>query len=188
MKKEIRNKVLGIRNQIPPDIRAEKDLRIRVTLFSLPEFVSAETILFYASFRSEVGTLNMIRESLKTGKRVLLPKVDPKNSLLVLYGIKSLNELAPGYMGIPEPDLPDERYAVIDDADIAIIPGAAFDLSGNRFGYGAGYYDGLLSQRVKNISIIGLAYEEQVMESIPAEEHDVRVTLIVTDKRVIRIS
>jgi len=91
-------------------------------------------------------------------------------------------------MGIPEPNLPDERCAVIDDANLAIIPGAAFDLSGNRLGYGAGYYDGLLSQRTRNIQIIALAYDEQLVDSIPAEKHDVRVDMIVTDKRVIRLS
>ena len=187
VKKEIRNKILKIRNQISPDIRAEKDLHIRETLFSLPEFLSAKTVLFYVSFRSEVETLSLIRESLAMGKRVVLPKVDRANHALTLYEIKGMNELTPGYMGIPEPDLADERLAGIGDIDIAVIPGAGFDLSGNRLGYGAGYYDGLLSQRTKNIQIIALAYEEQLVDSIPAEKHDVRVNLIVTDKRVIRI-
>ena len=188
IKKEIRNEILKIRDQIPLDIRAQKDLHIRGTLSTLPEFLSAKTVLFYASFRSEVETLSLIRESLAMGKKVLLPKVDIKNSVLTLYEIKNMNELSPGYMGIPEPNLPDERCAVIDDADLAIIPGAAFDLSGNRLGYGAGYYDGLLSQRTRNIQIIALAYDEQLVESIPAEKHDVRVDMIVTDKRVIRLS
>ena len=187
MKKDIRNKILKIRNQISPDIRVEKDLHIRETLFSLPEFLSAKTVLFYVSFRSEVETLSLIRESLAMGKRVVLPKVDRANHVLTLYEIKNMNELSPGYMGIPEPDLPDERCAVIEDIDLAIIPGAGFDLSGNRLGYGVGYYDGLLSQRTKNIQIIALAYDEQLVDSIPAEKHDVRVNLIVTDKRVIRI-
>ncbi|HZV48007.1 MAG TPA: 5-formyltetrahydrofolate cyclo-ligase [Thermodesulfovibrionales bacterium] len=187
MKKEIRNKVLEIRNQIPLDIRTEKDLHIRETLFSLPEFLSAKAVLFYASFRSEVETLSLIRESLAMGKKVLLPKVDTKNSVLTLYEIKNMNELAPGYMGIPEPDLPAKRSAVLDDVDLAIIPGVAFDLQGNRLGYGAGYYDNLLSGRGRKIPIIALAYEEQLVAAIPSEKHDVRVNLIVTDKRVIRI-
>jgi 5-formyltetrahydrofolate cyclo-ligase len=188
IKKDIRNRVLKIRDQIPLDIRAQKDVHIRGTLISLPEFLSAKTVLFYASFRSEVETLSLIRESLAMGKKVLLPKVDTKNSVLTLYEIKNMNELSPGYMGIPEPNLPDERCAVIDDADLAIIPGAAFDLSGNRLGYGAGYYDVLLSQRTRNIQIIALAYDEQLVDSIPAEKHDVKVDMIVTDKRVIRLS
>ena len=188
MKKDIRNKILKIRDQIPLDIRAQKDLHIRETLFSLPEFLSAKIVLFYASFRSEVATLSLILKSLAMGRKVVLPKVDRANHALTLYEIKGMNELTPGYMGIPEPDLADERCAVIEDIDLAIIPGAVFDLLGNRLGYGAGYYDNLLSRGSRRIPIIALAYDEQLLDSIPAEKHDVRVTIIVTDKRVIRIS
>ena len=187
MKKDIRNRVLAIRDKIPLDIREKKDLNIRERLFSLPEFLSAKTVLLYASFRSEVETLSLIRESLSMEKRVLLPKVDAKKSLLALYEIKSVKELSPGYKGIPEPHLPDVRRSVIDEADLAIIPGAAFDLLGNRLGYGAGYYDILLSTSAKKIPLVAFAYEEQFVDAIPSEEHDVRVTIIVTDKRVIRI-
>jgi 5-formyltetrahydrofolate cyclo-ligase len=187
VKKEIRKRKLKIRDEIPLDIRARKDRRIREHLLALPEFISAHTILLYASFRSEVGTGNMIQETLGMGKGVLLPKVDAENSTLALYEITSMIELTPGYMGIPEPDLPDERCRTVDDADFAIIPGAAFDPSGNRLGYGAGYYDSLLSKRKKTFPIVGLAYEEQLVTSIPAEKHDVRVDIIVTDARVIRI-
>jgi 5-formyltetrahydrofolate cyclo-ligase len=188
MKKEIRSSILKIRDQIPFDIRTQKDLRIGAALFTLPEFLSAKTVLLYASFRSEVETLRIIRESLAMGKRVLLPKVDAKNSLLILYEMKDMKELIPGYMGILEPDLTDERRAFIDKADIAIIPGAAFDLSGNRLGYGAGYYDLLLSERKKNIPVIAIAYEEQLVTSISAEEHDVKVDVIITDERIVRIT
>ena len=187
MKTAIRKSILKIRDQIPLDIRDQKNLRIRETLLSLPEFLSAKTILFYASFRSEVETHSLIREALAMGKRLVLPKVDAENHALILYEIKDVHELSPGYMSIPEPDLPDERRAVIADMDLAIIPGAAFDLRGNRLGYGAGYYDGLLSQRTKKILIIALAFEDQLVDAIPAEKHDVKVAVIVTDKRVIRI-
>jgi 5-formyltetrahydrofolate cyclo-ligase len=188
VKKEIRNSLLKIRDQIPLDIRTQKDLRIRAALFALPEFLSAKTVLLYASFRSEVETRTIIQESLAMEKRVLLPKVDANNSRLILYEIKSLSELARGYMGIAEPTLPDERRAFIDDADLAIIPGAAFDLSGNRLGYGAGYYDVLLSERKRNVPVIAIAYEEQLVTSISAEEHDVKVDVIITDERIVRIT
>ena len=187
VKTAIRKSILKIRDQIPLDIRDQKNLRIRETLLSLPEFLSAKTILFYASFRSEVETHSLIREALAMGKRLVLPKVDAENHALILYEIKDIHELAPGYMGIPEPDLPDERSAVIDDIDLAIIPGAAFDLTGSRLGYGAGYYDNLLLGRRSGTPILSLAYEEQLVDAIPAEKHDVRVDMIVTDKKVIRL-
>jgi 5-formyltetrahydrofolate cyclo-ligase len=186
MKKAIRNEVLKKRDQIPHAVKAEKDLLIKKFLCSLPEFLGAKMILFYASFRSEVETHSMIKQALKTGKKVVLPKVDKERHMLLLYELKDLRELNAGYMGIPEPFVGGERTVVIDDIDLIIIPGAAFDYSGNRLGYGAGYYDILLSGRKIKMPVIALAYEEQLVDSIPSEEHDVRVDMIVTDKGSIR--
>ena len=113
------------------------------------------------------------------------PKVDKNKHKLILYEIKDVVELSPGYMGIPEPSSGDDRLVNLGEVDLVIIPGAAFDYSGNRLGYGAGYYDILLSEGKRKIPIIALAYEEQLVDSIPSETHDVKVDIIVTDKRVI---
>jgi len=185
MKKIIRKEVLRKRDEIPPEVRFQKDALIKKTLLLLSVFTKAKTVLIYASFRSEVETLSMIKDSLMTGKRVVLPKVDREKHMLKLYEIKDMGELKSGYMGIPEPSLPDERLVNLNEIDIVIIPGAAFDYSGNRLGYGAGYYDILLSGRKRRMPVIALAYEEQIVDSIPAEDHDVKVDMIVTDKRVI---
>jgi 5-formyltetrahydrofolate cyclo-ligase len=188
MKKAIRDEVLEKRDRIPHAIKAEKDLLIRNSLYTLPEFLDAKKILLYASFRSEVETHSIIKQSLKSGKNLILPKVYKEGHRLLLYELKDLRELNAGFMGIPEPFVPDERIAAIDDVDLIIVPGAAFDYSGNRLGYGAGYYDFLLAEKKRKMPVIALAYEEQIVDSIPPEEHDVKVDMIVTDKRVIRIS
>ena len=187
MKGEVRKAVLQKRDAIPAVVKRQKDILVREQVLGIPEFMSAKTIVFYAAFRSEVGTQTLMEESLREGKRVVLPKVNTAMHTLVLYEIKNIDELTPGYMSIPEPPQTDERLAGIDDADLIIVPGAGFDFAGNRLGYGAGYYDSLLSQRKKKIPVIALAYEEQIVDSIPAEQHDVKVDMIVTDKRVIRI-
>ncbi len=187
MKRVIRKEVLKKRDEISPDIKAVKNSLIKERLFSLPEFIAAKKVFFYASFRSEVETFSMIKESLGIGKKVVLPKVDKKRHRLRLYEIRDISELSPGYMGIPEPSLPDDRIVTLDDINLVIIPGAAFDYSGNRLGYGAGYYDILLSESKKKIPVVALAYEEQIVDSIPSEMHDVRVNMIVTDKLLIEI-
>jgi 5-formyltetrahydrofolate cyclo-ligase len=187
MKKAIRKEILKIRDNIPLKIKSEKDELLKEQLFLMSEFLSAKTILFYASFRSEVDTYSMIKESLKMGRKVVLPRVDKQKHALVLYELKDMKELTPGYMGIPEPSVSDERIVDINEIDLVIIPGAAFDYSGNRLGYGAGYYDILLSHRKKRTPVIALAYEEQLVDSIPAEEHDVRVDMIVTDQRIVSV-
>jgi 5-formyltetrahydrofolate cyclo-ligase len=187
MKSLIRKEILEKRDKISPDVKFKKDSLVKQSLFNLPEFITAKTVFFYASFRSEVETLSMIKESLKIGKKVVLPKVDKERHRLMLYEIKDTSELSPGYMGIPEPSLFDERLVTLDDVELVIIPGAAFDFSGNRLGYGAGYYDILLSKSKKKIPIIAIAYEEQLVDKIPSEMHDVNVDMIITDKQVIRV-
>ncbi len=136
MKNTIRKEVLGRRDAIPQEVKRIKVSLIKEMLFSLPEFGRAKTILCYASFRTEVETAGIIRESLVSGKRMVLPKVDREKRRLELYEIKDVSELSPGYMGIPEPSLTDERSVSLEDIDLVIMPGAGFDLSGNRLGYG----------------------------------------------------
>lgn len=184
-KKTLRQETILKRDAIPENIKKEKDTAIRQGIIRLPEFTDAKTILFYASFRSEVDTREMIKITLSQGKRVILPKVDKENKILKLYEIKNTNELVKGYMGILEPSVSEKRLTGLDDLDLIIIPGAAFDVSGSRLGYGAGFYDRLLAGMKNKIPIIAPAYEEQIVDDIPSEPHDVKVTKIVTDKRVI---
>jgi 5-formyltetrahydrofolate cyclo-ligase len=84
--------------------------------------------------------------------------------------------------------LPDKRLRELKDVDLVIVPGVCFDRSGNRLGYGAGYYDILLSHVKDKIPFVALAYEEQLVDTIPAEDHDVRVDIIVTDGHIIKVS
>jgi 5-formyltetrahydrofolate cyclo-ligase len=186
MKNSIRKEILKKRDDIPQKIKTDKNAIIKKRLFSLHEFMNAEIVCFYASFRSEVETLTMIKESLAMGKRVVLPKVQIKGRRVALCEIKDINELSTGHMGIPEPTLLNEHALLIDEVDLIVIPGVAFDYSGNRLGYGGGYYDMLLAQRKKKAPIIALAYEEQLVDEIPSEPHDIKVDMIITDKRLIK--
>jgi 5-formyltetrahydrofolate cyclo-ligase len=183
----LREESLKKRDEIPPEVRRVKNRLIKEMLFSLDEFRNANTILLFASFRSEPDTIEIIKASLGTAKRIVLPKVDREKHMLDLYEIKNIDELSPGFLGIPEPDVNfEERMVTINDMDIIIIPGAGYDISGNRIGYGKGYYDRLLSGLKKNIIVIALAFEEQITVLVPAEQHDVKVNMIVTDRQVIK--
>jgi len=181
----IRKELLSKRDNIPPVVRRAKNRMICERLLSLDELRNASVIFFFASFRTEVDTTEMIKSSLFSGKRVLLPKVDKDRHELLLYEIRDFGELAPGYMGIPEPPVSENQMS-INDADIVIIPGAGFDASGNRIGYGGGYYDRLLSGLQKNIPVVAPSFEEQLVDVLPSEPHDIRVQMIVTDRRLIR--
>ena len=185
-KSRIRQDVLKKRDSLDPDLRKAKDSLIKENLFSLEEFQQAPILFLFASFRSEVSTFSQITEALTLGKRVILPSVDSVHRELRLYEIRGLSELSAGYMGIPEPLVSEDRERDINDVTLVIMPGAAFDPKGNRLGYGGGYYDRLLSRLRRKVPLIAVAYEEQLVDSVPSGPHDIKVHIIVTDKRVIR--
>ncbi len=182
----LRRELLKKRDAIPSGVRKAKDRVIHERLMSLDEIKKANVLFFFASFRSEVNTLDAIAQLLINGKRIVLPKVDRERHVLLLYEVKGIEELTAGYMNIPEPAvLTEERMVDINNVDAAIIPGAGFDAEGNRIGYGGGYYDRLLSSLTHHVPVVAPAYEEQIVESVPAEPHDIRADMIVTDRRVI---
>lgn len=192
MKKSLREILLKKRDGIKPEQKKVKEEAIKKRLFALDDFKKAKSILFYASFRSEVDTMRCLQDVVRQEKKLVLPLVDRKKRKIRLYKIKDVSELVSGCMGIPEPGIIKDREMSLKDIDVAIIPGAGFDVKGNRLGYGAGYYDRLLSyesQRLSKskgcITTIALAFEEQIIEEIPAEFHDIKVDKIITDKRVI---
>jgi 5-formyltetrahydrofolate cyclo-ligase len=180
LKNEIRKKVLADRDSMPPPQRSAKSREIEERLFSLPEFKSARTIMFFASFRSEVETAPMIRRALASGKRIVLPKVKGKE--LELFEIRNFDsDVSPGAWGILEPR--ESAPAELDAIDLMIVPGAAFDRQGNRIGYGAGFYDKLLSEFKK--LTIAVAFDSQIVSAVPAAAHDIPIKKIVTERRVI---
>lgn len=182
-KSQIRKEVIARRDSISEELKKTKDSKIRDTLFELPEFKSSRVVLLYASFKSEADTFELIKYCLSNGKSVVLPKVDKTAGGLLLYEIKDLKELVRGHFGVPEPSVTEERRRDISEIDIVIVPGVAFDEQCNRLGYGKGFYDKLLFG--KKCRTIALAYEEQIVESIPSEPHDVKIGRIITDKRTI---
>ncbi len=180
LKKILRKQVLELRSNLSSGERKRKSREIEQRLFSLPDFKKAQTILFFASFRSEVETGDMIRRALAMGKQIVLPKVKGKE--LALFRIADFDkDVAPGTWDIPEPMT--RTPSDLRDIDLIIVPGAAFDEEGNRLGYGAGFYDKLLSDYRK--STVALAFEEQIVSKVPADQHDIPIQIIVTEKRVI---
>ncbi|MCX7913310.1 MAG: 5-formyltetrahydrofolate cyclo-ligase [Thermodesulfovibrionales bacterium] len=183
VKREIRKEVITLRDSISAQDRKIKDQKIKDTLINLPEFKEAQRILLYASYKSEVDTLGLIKYCLSINKSIALPKVNRESFELQIYEIKDLSEIQPGYQNILEPDVPHDRMLTIKDIDLVIVPGVAFDENCNRLGYGKGCYDKMLKS--KEAPLIALAYEEQIVPLIPSEPHDIRMDKIITDERII---
>jgi 5-formyltetrahydrofolate cyclo-ligase len=180
LKTSLRKQAAQARDGLSQDERRTKSREIENRLFGLPELAASSTIMFFASFRSEVETVPMIRRALAEGKRVVLPKVKGRD--LALFEIRDFDrDVSAGAWGILEPH--ENEPAALDAVDLMVMPGLAFDEHGNRLGYGAGFYDKLLVSFTK--TTVALAFEAQIVPEVPAARHDVPVKKIVTEKRII---
>jgi len=180
-KSEIRNLVRELRRKQSPASIIRKSRAIWKSLSSLPEYRRARTIAFYASIakEGEVATAYMIEGSLAQKKKLCLPKV--VDDRLEFFDIKNVEDLDEGAFGILEPT---GEKVEPEQIELIILPGIAFDVSGNRIGFGRGYYDRFL-KKARNTSIVALAFDFQIVDKIPSAESDVRVSKIVTESRII---
>jgi 5-formyltetrahydrofolate cyclo-ligase len=184
MKRKLRKELIEKRKNIPKNKVLEKSNKIKKILFEIDEFKQASTILFYVSYDNEVYTHDMIKESKKMGKRVVVPFSDKANRRLILSELDNWSSLKPGSYGILEPSKDEIKEFSIEKIDLIIVPGVGFDESGRRIGHGKGYYDNLL-KKLKDSLIIGLAFELQIIDKIPVNKHDIPVKKIITENRLI---
>jgi len=186
MKERIRKQMIEKRKNLSISEVLEKSNLIKKRLFNINNFKKAQNILFYVSYNNEVYTHDMIKECLSGKKKVIVPITNKKHRKLILSELNKWEDLKLGAYNILEPRKEYIKEIPPDQVDLAIVPGIAFDLSGNRIGHGMGYYDRLLKELYKyNISAVGLAFEFQIINRIPSELHDVKVKKIVTEKQII---
>ncbi len=165
----------------------ELSRRIVGAFMALPEYATAETVMFYIDVRSEVRTRNDLELALQSGKKIVVPWCND-NGELELFHLASMDELEPGMYRILEPKqelrrLPEKQVSV-SELDLIMVPGVGFDERGGRMGHGKGYYDKLLEHARPDTPLIALAFECQMFEEIPVAEHDVFMDRIVTEERV----
>jgi 5-formyltetrahydrofolate cyclo-ligase len=153
-------------------------------LIATREFAEARVVGLYASVYNEVETAEVMHAALASAKMVLFPAVC--HGGLEFRRICDSSMLHRGAFNIPEPDSACPVHSP-GEADLIVIPGVAFDMSGRRIGYGKGYYDRALHQLEGKGRLVGLCYDFQVVGEIPGEPHDVRMDIIITERRVIRL-
>ncbi|MBI4730077.1 MAG: 5-formyltetrahydrofolate cyclo-ligase [Acidobacteria bacterium] len=178
----VRRLALARRARLSLAARAAASAAIAGRLLALPEVAGARTLLAFASTAREVATDAILAAALRDGRVVLLPTVTGPGEMRAAP-IRSLDDLAPGYRGIREPG----RVEPADPAaaDVAIVPGVAFDARGARLGHGGGFYDRLLAAIPRRVPRVGVAFEVQVVDEVPEEPDDQRVDVIVTEARVL---
>lgn len=178
----IRKQMKQLRADMTRTERFEKSMQIFEQLITVPEFKRADRIYTYVSMDNEIDTIMLIDYSLSLEKRVFVPRVSGKD--MEFYEISDISELNPGYRGIYEPDI-NGKEPDYSRTGFMCMPGLAFDRSYNRIGYGGGFYDRYLSVENK-LYKAALAYETQLLESIPAQDGDVRPDMIVTEESIYR--
>jgi len=179
-KKELRKRMLKLRDEQRPADRALWDDIIFSKLTGSSDYREAKVVFIFVSFRSEVDTHRIIRKALEDGKVVGVPKVLSKAEGMKAFRIESMQDLAEGYFGVLEPKKGSPEIPAAD-IDLIVIPGAAFDREGGRIGYGGGFYDKYISEAGRGIRKVALAYRMQILDKVPMEENDMRVDAIITN-------
>lgn len=149
---------------------------------ALEVFSKAASIALYAPIRNEIDTRRIFDGACHAGKRVLYPRVC--NEEMQFHEVTHTDNLQQGTFGILEPCNTGEALPP-DAADLIVVPGVAFDLSGHRVGFGKGYYDRFLATLRRPATLVGLCHDFQLLERVPSEGHDIRMQYIVTEQRVV---
>lgn len=205
LKITIRKKLLTHRLKLPKKEVENLSKKIIKRLEASKEYKKAKTILLYHPIKNEVNTLPLLKDycrktsenskiksSAKSSKNLsssfskifTLPRICTKTNRIHLHQITDLQTLKTGKFNIKEPtkfhkEIPRKKI------DLVIVPGIAFDKKGHRIGFGKGYFDKLL--KTLSARKIALAYDFQIIDNVPAEPHDRKVDMIVTEKRTVKI-
>ena len=187
-RQQLRQSLRHKRQALSLEQRQQAALQLAEQIQLLPQYPSAQHIGFYMTNDNEIDPLPFIEKAWAMGKQCYLPKLDPdhkKHLYFILY--HKGDPLNLNRYKIPEPlPSPHQRHPV-GDLDIVLTPLVGFDKQGNRLGMGGGYYDRtfeFVSHNSDKPLLIGLAYEAQKVEHIPAENWDIPMRLIVTEKQI----
>jgi 5-formyltetrahydrofolate cyclo-ligase len=185
VKKALRHRLHETLAAIPPETRHAKSVAVCERLLETPEYRLARTVMIFLSTPTEVDTSGIALDAWRRDKRVAAPRVSFEQRRMAAIEIDSLSSgLHTIALGVREPI--DGQLIPPGELDLVFVPGLAFDEQGNRLGRGQGFYDRFLSQPAFAGVSCAVAFEEQVLPAVPHEEHDVRVRMLVTDRRVLR--
>jgi 5-formyltetrahydrofolate cyclo-ligase len=180
-KSELRARLKALRDALPPEDRALRSARACARVLELPELALAKLVAVYAAKGSELDPAAIAEALWRRGCTVLYPRAEPKLAVLDFVVVKPGDTLVVGAYGVREPR---GRPHDVRQADLVIVPGLAFDASGGRLGFGAGYYDRAL-MGFRSTSV-GLCYDVQLLPAVPRDEHDCPVKVVITESRTLR--
>lgn len=183
-KKKMREVVLAQRDTILPAARTAASHAILEKVCALPQYLQAKVVLTYMGFGSEIETQSFFERIIADGKIAVLPRVDRGTQTLNLHSARGMSELQTSKWGIREPAL-DAPMVSINAINFVLMPGVAFDRSGNRLGYGRGYYDKLIAAANPALARVAAGFSGQIVDKVPVGSHDQKIHSIITENEII---
>ena len=179
-KRELREEILNKREGLSSDDVESFSKVICGKIAETAYYADAADICVYMPIRNEVRLAGLVNAARKDGKTLWLPRTE--DGVMRFYRWDDGTEMTRGPFGIWEPE---PCYPLPEDRDVLVImPGAVFSRDRDRIGYGGGYYDRFLKNR-ENSHTIAVCYDIQIVGEIPAERHDVRPDMVMSEKRTI---
>lgn len=184
-KVELRRQLRARLLDMSPEQRKDKSRRVCRNLIATEPYQNASIIMLFLSLPHEVDTSDAILQAWQLGKIVAVPKISWQQRHMIPVRINSLDTsgFSTGTWGLRNPltgvPIP------FGEIDLVVAPGLGFDRQGNRLGRGGSYYDRFFANRNLKASRCGLAFSEQIVESIPTTDTDEPVEFLVTDEEVV---
>ena len=186
LKKEIRKKMIQQRKALNSKDLSDKSLAIFRQLQGLETYKNATNLMTYVPFQDEIHTTLLIEDFLERNLQVFIPVTKPKEKQIIISELLDLEkDLEVGHFGVLEPKAYAFRPKDPKILDLVIVPGLAFTKSGYRIGFGGGYYDRFLPTLKHKPATIALAMDFQIVDSLPINDYDIPVDMIVTESQII---
>jgi 5-formyltetrahydrofolate cyclo-ligase len=180
-KAEMRARVLRARRKVTPEVHAREAAALAGHLAGIA--TRGRTVCAYVPIGSEPGSLAMLDDLHVRGVRVLLPVArhdDTGVPAPMRWGEYRPGTLVDARFGLREPEGPRLDVDAVADAEVVVVPALAVDRSGVRLGRGAGFYDRSLLQANPAAMLVAVVRDDELVERVPAEPHDVRMTHALT--------
>jgi 5-formyltetrahydrofolate cyclo-ligase len=180
-KAELRAQILARRSARPADERAAASRLIRDAVLAAPQVQMAGTVAAYYSIGTEPDSRGLVFALWKRGSYVLLPVLRPDGDL-DWASYEGPDSLVPGPRGLLQPGEPPRGVEAVARAAAVLVPALAVDQAGRRLGRGGGSYDRALARVGPMVPLIALIYDDELVEHVPAEGHDVPVRAAVSPR------
>lgn len=179
LKKELRTRMLSIRDALSEEEAKVAANQVFLRVIAQDAFKKAKSVFCYVARGTEMGTNELLNYCHENGKRIYLPRITGKRKMTPLPW-KPGDTLEPNKMNILEP------ISEADGADIelAIVPGVGFDENRGRLGFGGGFYDTFFEAQ-KDMYRLAIAYDFQIVDSVPLGPHDMPMDVVTTPSRTI---